>query len=164
MQISLFNAKNPNGKRVPVSVSIEHVDVRKTNDGELIYLVTVSTGARDINGVRINTVYINDVTDRTFKSELSKALSTIASQIDWGALEDDTYPPLIVDMSPIRDEENVHIDRNVTVTLKDPFPASFIDISTLKFKVNGIDVTPEIQISEKDNHVYLNWNPVRIKD
>lgn len=164
MQINLFNAKNPNGKRVPVSVTIEHSDIQKTNDGELVYLVTLATGARGLDGNRIDIVYINNVTDRTFKSELSKALSTIAEQINWGILEDDIYPPMIVEMSPTRDEENVNIDENLYLELKDPFPASFIDLSTLKLKVNETDITSEVRVTEKDNHVYLEWTPIRIKD
>lgn len=164
MHINLFNAKNPNGKRVPVSVSIEHVDLQQTNDGELVYIVSISTGARDVNGNKIDTIYINSVTERTFKTQLSLALSELAVQIDWGTLEEDVYPPLIMNMSPKRDEQSVNIDSDVFIELKDPFPASFIDVTTLKFTVNGIDVTPEVKLSEKDNHLYLHWIPIRVKD
>lgn len=164
MQINLFNSKNPNGKRVPVSVTIEHIDLQPTNDGELVYVISLATGARDINGNRIDTVYINNVTDRTFKSEINKALSIIAPQINWGNLEEDIYPPLIMEMIPERNDSNVNINTDLYIQLKDPFPASFINTTTLSLKVNGVDVTSAVKVLEKDNQVFLQWTPIRVLD
>jgi len=161
MQINLFNAKNPNGKRVPVTLTLEQIDITNTNDGELVYIASLSTGARKPDGTRIDTVYVNTLTEEDFKKEVQKELTFIASQIDWGVLESDVYQPMIIDMTP-RNNEQVDINRDVFIQLKDPFPASFIDLNTLKLSVNDVDVTSEVQVSEKENQITLQWTPRRV--
>lgn len=162
MQINLFNSLNPNGRRVPVTVVIEHIDVSTTNDGELIYTVSIHTGARDVGGNVIDVIYLNGVSEDSFQEELKKALTALGDQIDWGTLEADTFAPIITELIPNRDESSVAITSNLFITMKDPFPASFINLSTVKIKVNGIDVTPEAVVSEKNNRVSISWVPRRI--
>jgi hypothetical protein len=164
MKVNLFNSKNPNGKTVPVTVIIEHVDLVQTNDGELVYLIVLHAGARAINGRQVEPVYINNVTKSTILLELQKGLALLAEQIDWGVLEDDTIPPQIVNMYPKSNQKNVSIDSNVYLTLRDPFPASFIDLSTLKLLVNNIDVSGSIKTRERSNEVKLEWVPTKIKN
>lgn len=162
MRVNLFNAAAPNGKRVPVTVTIEHSDITETNDGELIYLISLHSGAKAIGGSQVVPIYINDVTKENILKEVENGLSQIGSQIDWGALEEDTVAPIITAITP-RDGDTVSIDSNVSVFLKDVFPTSFIDRDSIKLTVNGFDVTSELIIKDKETDVIVNWIPIKIK-
>lgn len=163
MQVNVFNARNPNGKRVPVTVTVEHSDKKSTNDGELVYLITLQTGAKSISGGAIDIVYIDDVTLANVKKELEKAITTIAEQIDWGTLEADKSAPLIVEYTPTKGETNVPIEAQVFLRLRDPFPASFINPATIKLKVNGVDVTSQVTVQEKETEQLVFWSPTIIR-
>jgi hypothetical protein len=163
MRVNLFNAKNPNGKRVAVTVTVEAPDLVQSNDGEVVYIIGLYTGAPSLAGQKIDPIFINNVTADNVLREIEKALSTLAQQIDWGLLESDTYAPSITEIYPINNDLNVPIDSNVYLRLKDMFPASFIDTSTIKLKVNGIEVTSQVEIKERENQVTVSWVPVKIK-
>lgn len=162
MQINLFNAKNPNGKRVPITVTIEQVDLIQTNDGEIIYIIGLYCGARGINGKQVDPYFINNITKPNIFDEISKGLSIIAAKINWGILEEDTHPPIITNIYPKNKDENIPISANVYMSIIDPFPASFIDKSTLQLKVNNIDITDQLVVKEKQNELNINWVPVKI--
>jgi len=162
MLINLFNAKNPNGKRIPVTVTMEQIDDFSTKDGEVIYLVTLHTGAIGLNGKKVDPVYLNNITKSTFLNEISKGLSLLSEKINWGTLEEDIYPPNITEIYPKNNDQSVSMSSNVEVHITDPFPASFINKDTIIFKVNGIDVTNQIQLREKNNEVILSWVPIKL--
>ena len=162
MKVNLFNSKDPNGLRIPITVNIVHEDEASTNDGELIFRLTLDTGAIDTNGDRIDTVVIENVTQTTFKRELAKGLATIADQIDWGTLRTDTHSPLIEDIYPENNQINVPLGANVYIKLREAFPATGIDPSTIKLIVNNIDVTNELNIKNRDLEANITWIPKRV--
>lgn len=163
MKVNLFNSKNPNGKRVPVTIIIEHSDIVSTNDGELLYLLSLHTGIIGTNGKQIDPVYVNGITESLLLEEINKGLVTIGSKVDWGALELDTHAPIIIELSPKNNETSTSIDSHINITMKDPFPASFIDANTIKLKVNGIDVTNELRLKQNGMEIFLTWIPVKIE-
>lgn len=162
MQVSLFNSMNPNGKRVPVTITIEQVDILSTNDGELIYLITLVTGIKSKTGKKIDPVYLNNVVESSIMSELNRGLSTIGDSIDWGVLEEDKSPPIISFIDPPPNTSGISIQSNVLLHLLDPNPTSFLDPSTIKLKVNDLDVTPDLSIKDKNGKFKLLWIPKRI--
>jgi hypothetical protein len=164
MQISLFNSENPNGKRIPVTVTIEHSDLVATNDGELIYLITLATGARSKTGGSVDTVFLNNVSHQSLNLELQRGLTAVAEQIDWGVLEDDTKAPIITKINPEKGAINVPIGANVHLILKDPFPTSFIDPASIKMYVQDIEITNQLIVNEKGAEIRLSWIPKRILD
>lgn len=164
MRVNLFNSNNPNGKRVPVTINIEVVDLVQSNDGEVLYIIGLHVGTVGLDGNRIDPVFINNVTKENILKEIENGLSTLGQLIDWGTLEADIYAPIITELSPVNNNTNVSIDSNVLIRLKDSFPASFIDPSSIKLKANGIDVTPNLQIKERDNEVSVLWVPIKIKN
>lgn len=162
MRIDLFNANNPNGKRVPVTVTIEHIDITETNDGELVYLLSFHTGAKSKTGSQVEAIYIKNITKENILKELEYGLSLIGDQIDWGTLEEDTAAPIITSISP-RDNDTVSIDSNVRISLKDTFPSSFINTDSIKLTVNGFDITPELIIKNKETDTLISWIPKKMK-
>jgi len=162
VQVNLFNSRNPNGPLVPVTINVEQVDDVVTKDGEVIYVIVLSANVLDYNGKVIEDVIINNISEENLKTAIENALTLIGSQINWGLLEEDTYAPIIVDLEPKNNQTNVSIYSDIYLKLKDPFPASLIDLSSIKFYVNGIDETSRLTIRQIDNEVKLVYTPIRI--
>lgn len=163
MQVSLFNSKNPNGKRIPVNISLNILDNTNTNDGEPIYILSFYTAALDKDTKkRVDPVFIENVNKPNVLQEINNGLTVLGNKIDWGILEEDTHPPQITQLNPKSNDTDVDINTVVTISLKDPFPASFIDPSTIKLKANGHDITNQIRIKEKNNEMILTWIPTKI--
>lgn len=161
MRVSLFNAKDPNGRRIPVTVNIKHHD--KTNDfneGDLVYLIEMSVGFLDTNGNPIDNVVICDVSQEDIKKEIGKGLALIGEKINWGDLREDTRAPVVMSVFPEPGETGVPVYSSVNVKLRDHFPFSGIDESTIKLTVNGIDVTGKLLINNEANEAKITWIPV----
>jgi len=107
----------------------------------------------------IDDVIIKDVTQDSIKHEIAKGMSTIASKIDWGNLENDIKAPYIKKIQPKNLDTNVPITSSVYIKLKDSFPASAIKLSSIKLFANNIDITSETIIKEKEFEVDLTWYP-----
>lgn len=164
MLVNLFNSQNPNGKRVPVSVNIVHEDNVVSNDGELLYLMTFSTGALDILGQRIPAIVFENITAPSIQDYIEQGLTQIASQIDWELLEDDTFAPTVTQVVPSPNQEDIKIYSNVLVKVVDRFPTAGLDFSSLTFTVNDIDVTPEVNIKGNETQALITWVPKKITD
>jgi hypothetical protein len=162
MLINLFNAKNPNGKRVPVTVNLEAFDDVDLKDGSTRYFMVLQTGVLDTSLNSIDPIYVNGVTQKTLKDELQKALTTLATKINWGLLEADTTPPIIESLNIPNQSVNVSINTDLFITLQDPMPSSLINPASIKLEVQGIDVSNNLNIVENGNTVTVQWIPNRL--
>ena len=162
MRINLFHARAPNDLRVPVTVNIIQNDLVHSNDGEAVFLLLFSVGVVDTNGNSIDDVIFENVTSDNVKKEIARGLSILAEQIGWDNLQTDASHPRIKDIYPENNQENVPIATNVDIKLRDEFPTSGIDTSTIKLYVNGIEVTPDLDVNQKDNEVSVKWIPTRL--
>jgi hypothetical protein len=160
VKVLLKDAKNPNGQLVvPVSVNIVHIDDVSTNDGEAIYVLEFLCGALDSDGNPIETVIINNVSAEDVKAQIEVGLDEIGRQIDWPNQQDDEYAPRVVEIFPKANSTDVPISSHVFGTLKEFFPTTGIDPSTIKLKVNGIDVTSDLQLSGEEVEYKFRWIP-----
>jgi hypothetical protein len=163
-RFNLKHAKAPNGLLIPVTVNVEHSDLRGTQDGEVIFLITLETGAKDKEGNRIDTIVVNGVTKDDVKQEIQKALAIIAAQIDWGELEDDTKAPKIDNIHPKPTQTDVKLYSHVYLKIRDSFPTSAIDPDSIKMRVNGIEVTDDLRIVGADTEYNVRWIPKVLMD
>jgi len=162
MRVNLFHSRAPNDLRVPVTINIIQNDLVASNDGEVVFLLLFAVGILDKNGNSIDDLIIENVTKENVKKEIARGLSLLAEQIDWDNLQTDVSHPRIKSIYPENNQENVPIHTNVDIKLRDEFPATGIDISTIKMYVNGIEVTPDLYINQRDNEVSIKWIPLRV--
>ncbi len=173
----LRNSKLPSGKIVPVTVSlnlevvkgqlsipaVSGFPTRADPEGEQIWLLTLSTTESDLSGNPINTERINIISEDTVHDEIEAALGRIGAQVDWGTLLPDIRPPSVVELTPdINQTSNVKLGSNIIVRLKDALPAAGIDLSTVKMKVNDVDVTNDLEIKGNIFDLTLIFRPVSI--
>ncbi len=151
----LRNSRSPDGKIVPITVSLSLDSVkaeffpatgtgfpnRLDPEGDGIWLLTVSTTEPDSGGNSIASEIINVVSEETLHKELEAAIGRIGSKIDWGDLEDDLRPPRLIELTPPLDQvTDVPITSNIQFRLQDPLPASSIDLSTLNMTMNDFPI------------------------
>jgi len=159
----LRNSKAPDGKIVPITVSL-NLEVfdqvpwpaatgtvypndpfpdTKDPEGEGIWVLTVATSELDSSGEKIGIEVVNvlDPSLDTVHDEIEAAMGRIGEQIDWGTLLEDNVAPQLKSLKPsIEQTENVSIVSNVIARIVDPLPAAGLDLSTLNMSINGLPV------------------------
>lgn len=159
----LRNSKAPDGKIVPITVSL-NLEVlapvpwpaatgtvypddpfpdTKDPKGEGIWILTVSTTELDSDGERIGIEVVNvlDPSSDTVHDEIQAAMGRIGEQVVWGTLQEDTVAPQLKSLEPsIAQTEDVPIMSNVIARLIDPLPAAGMDLTTLNMSINGLPV------------------------
>ncbi len=150
----LRNSRIPDGKIVPVTIALDLQAVRNTlvatgttgfpslqdQEGEGIWLLTLSTTELDTAGESIDDEIINLVSKDTVHDEIEAALGRIGGQIDWGTPLPDTQPPRLIELSPpLTQTTNVGIFTNIIARIQDPLPAAGIDLSTLNMSLTFLD-------------------------
>lgn len=175
----LRNSRIPDGKIVPVTVSLNQEVLQEFNfpstgtgfpnlvdqEGDQSWILVLSTTAVDSFGNSIAPEFINVVTTGTVHLELEAALGRIGQKIDWGVPLPDTQPPKLVSITPpLTQTTNVSIFSDVEIKLKDPLPAAGIDLSTVKIKVNDFDVTSDVEFIGNVFDLTLRYKPTRILD
>ena len=164
MRVLLKDAKNPNSNLViPVTINVIQVDDTNTQDGEVIYVLEFKCSALDVDGNRIEDVIIDEVTADDVEQQIQEGLSIIGAQVDWPEQQDDTYAPRIIEIYPTSNQKDVPITSHVFGTIKDFFPLSGIDPSSIKLKVNGIDVSDELRLSGNEVEQKFRWIPPVLK-
>lgn len=116
-------------------------------EGEQSWILIAETNEEGLDGNRIPREVVNLVTTGTVHLEIEAALGRIGSQVDWGTLRPDTRPPELAEITPpLNQTTNVPITSNVVFRLQEPLPAAGIDLSTLNVKLNGFDITGDVEL------------------
>ena len=132
-------------------------------EGDGSWILIVATTEPDINGDPIDPEFINVVGSGTVHLELEAAIGRIGSQVDWGAIQPDTNPPKLVEITPALDQTtNVPITSNIVVRLKESLPAAGIDLSTVKITLNDFDVTSDVEFRGNIFDLTTIYRPTRI--
>ena len=150
------NSLNPS-KVVKVSVTFRQ-QILKDNDGEPVWLIEAATPELDsTTGERIPSEYIHVRSLDNLDAEIEKAVSTIASKIDWSPRIPDAEAPYIDSVSPTN--YLVDIDSDIFFTLKEDLPSAGIDIDSIKMTINGIDVSSDLLIKGDPYEYRISWSP-----
>lgn len=147
----LRNSRIPDGKIVPVTVSLTK-DVVKPNidaefpdladlEGEEVWILTLDTTEPDADGNPIDTEVVNIVSEDTVHLEIEAALGRIGTQIDWGTPLPDIHAPRLIEITPpLNQPSNVSIFSKIIARIEDPLPAAGIDLSTLNIRLNDFPI------------------------
>lgn len=173
----LRNSRNPDAKVVAVTVALSLDNLKGTNatitgtqypnlqdlEGEGSWILIAETNELGLDGNRIPREVVNVVTTGTVHLEIEAALGRIGSQVDWGTLQADTKPPKLVEITPaLNQTTNVPITSNIIFRLQEPLPAAGIDLSTLNVKLNGFDITGDVELRGNIFDLTGIYRPTRI--
>ena len=173
----LRNSLSPSGKIVPITVSLSLDSVKAyapptvsgefptlyDTEGDQQWLLIVATSEPDVDGNDIAPEFVNVVTTGTVYQEITSAMHRLGEQVDWGTLSPDIHAPRIAEFEPpLTNTTNVPITSPILVRLQDPLPATGVDLSTVVLRVNGFDVTSEVEVSGTPFDLTLIYRPTRV--
>jgi len=172
----VFHVRNsliPDGKVVPMTVSLDLEALKQSlpvsfpdfsqPPADEVWLLIVSTTEPDTNGNPIHPEFINLVSLATLHLEIEAAIGRIGQKINWGTPLVDNIAPRVLDMvPPLNQSTNVSIWSDIIAHIVDPLPSAGMDFSTIKVKINGHDVTSNVQVKGSVFDFTLFFNPVRI--
>jgi len=155
--------RNSLGINTNVKIDVNFpVIVTTGSEGEPKWLLEVATTYPSISGTDIRPIYINKTTAYDDLDEpIADAVSEIASQIDWYPLVDDLLIPFVSEYRP--SGENVSINSNIYIIIKDDLPSAGIDISNMQVVLNNgmidFDITTECSIEGDPFEYLIQWIP-----
>ena len=128
---------------IPFSVSMRQITDSSSRTGDPIWILEVGTTVFGKDGKFIPNEIVNLTDGDNINELLEKAVSNISSKINWGIIKKDTTSPVVTSCSII-DNSEVDINNDINIILEDKLPSSGINKNSIKLKVNGVEVTPEI--------------------
>lgn len=144
----------------------ENTDFFRDHRGECYWEISIYTTGTGVDGNPLDTVWIDEFSSESDIDEaVANKLQTICSLIDWSSSGEfselqDVYPPFVSEQYPADGEQDVPIGSSIRVVVKENLPGLGIDISTLTFKVNGMQVVPTI--TGNPYEYTLSYKPVKL--
>ena len=155
----LRNSLNPD-KVVKCSITFRKI-TNKNEEGESVWLIQIATTEQHKDGGNIAPVFIHTASLDNIDIEINQATETIAAQVDWGTLKQDTRAPIAYIIYPLGDVENVGVNSNVMFDIEDLLPAAGVDVDSIEVFVNGMDVTNELEITGDPYKYNVIWKPFK---
>ena len=151
---------NPNAGFRAAIIYINLLSIVPTNElGDNKYVFKIHTRSRDVDGNIIEPIFVFETSIDGFFKSLPNAIAALCDKIYWGILNIDSDSPYVKYYAPVGN--NVSLFSSVIVDIEDSFPSSGIDISSIKIKVNGSDVTNEAIVYNNFNSTRVSWSPKR---
>jgi hypothetical protein len=149
------NMRDPS-ERIGIMVTIKRMVVRQDQTGRQMWMIQASTLATDADGVQIQPVYKWTSNQTTFSDDIQDLIDQINVQVAWNN-EPDTTPPEILNTWPLDGATGIPVDTEIRVNIADLAPSSGLDISSIKVKVKGFDLTEHLTINSNINtcSIYL---------
>lgn len=129
----------------------------KNNEGDPVWAIEVTTSALDSFGKNIRPTFVTNITDKNLRNEIEKAISFLASKIDWTPLVEDQRGPILDYLAP--SEFEIKIDDNIELGLYEILPSAGIDKDSIKLVLNGLDVSSELEITGDPFRYKVKWSP-----
>jgi len=130
------------GEPANFSVSVLQVVDKGPHDGDLVFVVEVGTRRLDKDGKKISSI-VTRGTGTTVNEVIEKAIASLCDRIDWGNTQIDTHPPNVSSVYP-PNNSIAPLNAAIQIRLSEQLPSLGINKDTIKMKINGIDVNPEI--------------------
>jgi hypothetical protein len=159
----LRNSLNPN-KVISCTITLRKL-VNKNEEGEPVWLLQIGTVEPHKYGGKIPSVFVHYTSKDNLDAVIKEATEFIGSQVNWEPCISDLRPPF-VDYCSIRNGSiSESIYSNVYIDIKDILPAAGIDHNSIKFYVNDVDVSNEVELDGDPYRYRIKWFPkIRVLD
>ncbi len=149
-------------KAIKFNFTIRQVTTTKSK-GDPLWVLEVGTNSKDFNGEIIPPKIISNLEYKNIDTILEEVVCAMCDVVDWGVLQDDTHPPVLVTTFPKDASINIPIKSIITMRFKDLLPSSGMDLSDMKvvFDTGEIkfDITDELVIDGDPFDYLISWRP-----
>jgi hypothetical protein len=143
-EVFIQNLRDPS-QQIGIMVTIKRMVVNQEGTGSLMWMIQASTLATSDDGEIVKPVYKWTSDQTTFTSDIEDLINQICSQVDWN-YELDTTPPEILNTWPLNGNTGVSVDTDIRINIADVAPSSGLDLSSIRVKVKGFDLTDQLTI------------------
>lgn len=159
----LRNSLNPN-KVISCTITFRQL-VNKGEEGEPVWLLQIGTVEPHKDGGSIKPVFVHYTSKDNLNDVIKDATEVIGSQVNWQPYVKDLRPPFVEYCSIKGGNVLESIYSNVYIDIRDILPAAGIDPSSIKFYVNDIDLSNEIELDGDPYDYRIKWQPkIRVFD
>lgn len=155
-QFLVRNSLNPH-KVAKLGITFTKLATKEDMTGDERWVIEIGTQELGTNGNSISPTYINAITLDNIDEEIAKAVSIIASKIDWGEVLSDNRAPFVY--SSNINSYLIDIDSYLELKIKEYEPSSGIDKDSIKLTVNDIDATSDLFIDGTPFDYTVYWYP-----
>lgn len=134
------------------------------NDGDPRWFLELGTKQTTASGTKIAPQYINNISDSVkLNALIADAVANIASQVSWEPLVADDTSPYVYSSAPTNINQEVPIESNVDITIRDDMPSSGLDLSEATITINTLgfefDITTDCIIEGTPFEYRIHWEP-----
>lgn len=153
------NSLNYN-KAVKFNITLRNIII-KGEKGESLWTLEIGTTHKDKDRNDIKDIKIHDISSDNLDDVIEDVIANLSSKINWSPLVKDKEAPYIFKFLPSGD--NVPIEDNVEIIIKDSLPSAGMDLSNLKITLNNgttdFDITSQTDISGDPYEYIFRWKP-----
>ena len=157
-EVFVQNLRDPS-QQIGIMVTIKRMVVTQTGTGRQMWMIQASTLAVDANGEMVKPVYKWTSNQTTFTSDVEDLINQICSQVEWNYVPDDS-PPQVLNTWPVSGDTGVPVDTQIRINISDVAPSSGLDLSSIKVKVKGFDLTDQLDIRGNISSCMILLTPV----
>lgn len=143
-EVIVQNMRDPS-QQVTLVVTMRQAIIPEVSPLDPKWVLEVSSKELDEDGDPIDPARIYLSNHDTLTEDINDLITDFCKKVNWTYVVD-TEPPRIVGHWPLAGEEGVEVTTDIIVNLTEDPPSSGIDLSSIRLKVKGFDLTDQLSI------------------
>jgi hypothetical protein len=132
-------------QQITIVVTLRQAIIPEVNPMDPKWVLEASTKETDEDGDPIDPVRLYLSNHDTLTEDINDLITELCGYVDWSYVED-TAPPKIVGHWPLAGDQGVEVTTDIIINLTEEPPSSGIDLSSIRLKVKGFDLTDQLSI------------------
>jgi hypothetical protein len=143
-EVLVQNMRDPN-QQITIVVTLKQAIIPTVDPRDPKWILEASTYETDEDGDPIDPVKMYLSNHDTLTEDINDLITELCKGVDWTYVED-TAPPKVVGYWPLSGAEGVPVTTDILINLTEEPPSSGIDLSSIRVKVKGFDLTDQLDI------------------
>lgn len=143
-EVLVQNMRDPS-QQITIIVTLKQAIIPEVDPMDPMWVLEASTNELDEDGDSIDPVRKHLSNHDTLTEDINELITDLCKLVDWND-DVDTEPPKIVGIWPTPGLQGVSVETGITVNLTEEPPSSGIDLSSIRLKVKGFDLTDQLTI------------------
>jgi hypothetical protein len=143
-EVLVQNMRDPN-QQITVVVTIKQAIVPEASPMDPKWILEASTYELDEDGDPIDPVKMYLSNNDNLTDDINDLITELCKDVNWN-YSADTDPPRVVGTWPLDGAQAVEVTTDILINLVEEPPSSGIDLSSIRVKVKGFDLTDQLDI------------------
>lgn len=143
-EVLVQNMRDPS-QQITVVVTLRRAIVADVDPMDPKWILEASTNETDEDGDPIEAVKKYLSNNDTLTEDINELITDLCKLVDWNE-DEDTEPPEVVGVWPVEGLQGVSVETEIIANIREAPPSSGIDLSSIRLKVKGFDLTDQLDI------------------